>query len=400
MKNSKSALEARDLEAGFDVGPAIRRGVRATLVAMAVLSVTAPFAGAAPILSGEAYSSVLWGPAQVSTDFVEYAVDVTSTGTSSDQGYLNVVRNDGTWVVWNLAVGFEPGTRTIATQVAASLFQSGASFQTTIDTTIRAAAPIYAGGTPRTLGAPVSYQEDNGWGVTEFGPLGAPFVPPPFPPPIWDNPPGPVVWHEGMPDYNAGTNQCAPVAATNSLVWLDNKYNLDLPAPDVISEGLRQAMHTSNTVGTTFDQFLEGKKTFLDIFSPRFPIETHEVPLGTHALSNIQQELINQQDIELFIQPLIGYGGHVITLVGIQRFGPEDALISYVDPGDRKDQIQQQWVYSIGGSTAFFSGAYTQWGITYAVAESVPEPSTMVLAGLAAAALAVSSLRRRRHRRP
>lgn len=61
-----------------------------TLILAVVLS---SGAYGAPILSDESYSPVLWGPSAVSSQFVEYSVDVTSTG-SSDQGFVNVVRDD------------------------------------------------------------------------------------------------------------------------------------------------------------------------------------------------------------------------------------------------------------------------------------------------------------------
>lgn len=395
MKNSPSAREARNWAAVLNVVPAVRRRVRAILGAMALLSVTVPWAGpwaaAAPTLSGEAYAPVLWGPAQVSTDYVEYAVDVTSTGSSSDYRYLNVVRDDGTWVVWNLAVGLEPGTRRMATQVDASLFQNGASYQTTIDTTIRTTAPTYAGGTFQTLGAPVSYQEDNGWGVTEFGPLGRPPTPPHEPPPFVFPDPFPWVWHPNMPDTPQGANQCGPASAANSLSWLDQKHHWGLPTPDLIRQQLVIDMETHWLTGTTLDQFLKGKDKYVNSPIHKLPIVTHQI---STSLASIEAEMKKEQDVELFIKNLVDGGGHVVTLVGIRTFGPEHgAQIAFVDPGDRKNQIQEAWVSSTG---IIDTGVYALYEIRYAVAESVvPEPSTLTLFGIGAAALLAYGRRRR-----
>ncbi len=77
---------------------------------------------AAVLISAEAYHPIVWGPAAVSSQFVEYSVQVTSDGMPADHQFLNVVRSDGTWVVQNLPVGFETGVRAEITRDSHLLF--------------------------------------------------------------------------------------------------------------------------------------------------------------------------------------------------------------------------------------------------------------------------------------
>src|SRR4051812_2408517 len=121
----------------------------ATVITAALL---APARASATVLSMEAYQPVLWGSPAVSSQFVEYSLQVLSSGLGSDQMFANVTRDDGTWVVQNLPVGFEPGTSTLSTNIDSNLFRSGAAYQTTLSALPVLAAPGFTAGVPLALG--------------------------------------------------------------------------------------------------------------------------------------------------------------------------------------------------------------------------------------------------------
>ena len=45
-----------------------------------------------------------------------------------------------------------------------------------------------------------------------------------------------------IPNQEAGLNECAPTAASNSLQWLNTRYDLNLPAADISIEALKTAV--------------------------------------------------------------------------------------------------------------------------------------------------------------
>jgi len=309
-----------------------------------------------PILSSESYSPVYWGPSTVSSEFIEYSVDASSTG-SSDQGFVNVVRDDDTWVVQNLPVGFEPGVRKMATNIAASLFQSGASYQRIFSSRIQTVAPTFSDGVTQTLGSAVNYLAHNGYARTDAGA----FVAPGEPSNISMNF-GDIVgfsWHTGVPDLAQGKNECAPTSAANSLTWLNEKFDLGL---DKTTEEIRDIlkdldhMKTDPATGTTDANFLAGKNKFLE----GIPVNTHVIAGGPGgpSIDNILKEMEKGQDVELAMSWGNG-GGHWVTLVGIIDLGPLGAGIGFNDPDDGKNQTNWSWLDGDNGFSIRSYGTLT-----------------------------------------
>src|SRR5689334_5282274 len=90
-------------------------------ISCAILAFSVSQVNAVVSLTSGNISPVLWGSSAVSTDWLEYSVGVTSSGLPADESFLNVVGNDGSWLVQNLPVGFELGAAQMATLVPNSL---------------------------------------------------------------------------------------------------------------------------------------------------------------------------------------------------------------------------------------------------------------------------------------
>jgi hypothetical protein len=355
------------------------------------LALTIPLgAFAAPSLSGEAFRPVQWGPALVSSQFVEYSVAVSSSGGASDQGFVNVVRDDGTWVVQNLAVGFEPGTRTMATNVDSALFASGANYLTSFSTAPQAAAPVYTPGSVHLLGAAVSYLANNPAGRVGKGIFATPGLPSNVALNF-----GPVLgisYHTGMPDLAQGPNECGPTSAANSLTWLNNTFNLGLNMNTAaIRDTLKDATHmqTDPATGTTDANFVAGKNAF--VAENNLPIVTHAIGggAGGPSIASILAEMNKGQDVELAMSWGNG-GGHWVTLVGVFDLGAFGAGIAFNDPDDGKDQTNFSWLDGDNGFSIRSYGVANGGNVVdFAIAESVPEPSTCLMLGMGALVLAV-----------
>ncbi len=359
----------------------IHGALAAVVIALLVLSV--PALNAAPTLSGALFQPELSGPTQDPSQFIEYSVNVSSTGSSADQGFVNVVRNDGTWVVQNMPVGYEPGSSTISTDINSSLFVDGASYQTTVSSSPLTGVPAFVSGVVQTLStvAAVTLANDP-HGSADLGAYNGPPIPPAvvfafgnllrF------------VYHTGMPDLAQGLNECYPTAAANSVTWLNNTYNLGLALTtaqirDILKNG--NHMKTDPATGTLNTNFLSGKNSFFSPAEQNRPIDTHQILGGAGnrpTIANIVAEMVKGQDVEINIAPLGRNWGHLVTLVGVFDLGALGVGIAFNDPDDGKTQTRTAWVSADG---VIQVGAYAGSEIRFAFAESVvPEPGTMVLA--------------------
>ncbi len=348
-------------------------------------------AGALPVLSSESYSPVLWGPAAVSSQFVQYSVQVSSSGSSADQQFLNVVRSDGSWVVQNLPVGFEPGTSAVATNIDSTLFATGSTYQTTLSATPVNAAPAFSSGLAQNLAASVNYLFNDGLGETDAGA----FVKPGDPSNIALNF-GPVLmlsYHTGVPDLAQGPNECVPTATANSLTWLNDTYGLGLTQTtaqirDILKDN--NHMKTDPASGTVLQNFFDGKEKF--VAENNLRIVTHVIgggPGGRPGVANILEELKKGQDVELRVDWKDG-GAHRITVVGLVDLGILGAGFWFNDPDDNQTQTNWSWLdTNPDGTLTVRSYGATNGGNTVklGVAESVPEPGSLALVFLGMLAL-------------
>src|SRR5215210_6039875 len=123
----------------------------------AVLALAASSAHATVILTSGLVRPALWGPSATSSDWLEYSVGVNSTGLPSDENFLNVVGNDGSWLVQNLPVGYELGSSQMATLVPSLLYSPGTFYQSSVSPSPSPFMPAFVSGSPLAIGSNTSY---------------------------------------------------------------------------------------------------------------------------------------------------------------------------------------------------------------------------------------------------
>lgn len=340
--------------------------------------------------SNESFRPVVWGPGRVESNYIQYSAVFQSAGREQDRFFLNVVRSDGTWVVQNLPVGFEPGLTQIATNVSADLFRSGDTYQTIFDQSYAISAPVFdpAHAAVRVLGDPVNYLVNGGACRLGLGvfvrpgdpPLQSVVFPPPPPPP---QPPYKVVYRKGVPDVAQGPNECAPTSAANSLTWMEQEYSeIDIGLSteeirDVLKDG--EHMKTDPETGTSDADFLAGKNAFAAQFG--LPIETKAVPGGVGnapGLEEMYQALEDGSDVELSVVWLDeegkSAGGHWVTVVGmVEVEGQYGVWIN--DPDDGQEQAQFHWIDQRADGTTALRGYGGAHYLDLTIAESVVPPA-------------------------
>lgn len=326
-----------------------------------------------------------WGSPAIATDWLEYSVGVSSSGLPSDQNFLNVVGNNGTWLVQNLPIGFDIGAKQMATLVPNSLFSPSAAYESVITPSPVVSMPAFTSGFPLATGANTTYLANDPAG-------GGPDTlvdPNPAPTPgasatVGYNF-GPLLgfsWHRGMPDIQQGKDECYPTSAANSLTWL----NPGLPmTTEQIRDQLVADMKTNNGHAGTYNKdFIPGKNAF--VTRAGLQIETHAI-----TLADIIAEMNKGQDVELVITPKGKNWGHMVTLVGALNT-PFGTGLAFSDPDDgTTGQTSFLWADAAGQISR---GTYAGWELKWAWAESpIPEPTSLVL--FACAALPLIARRRR-----
>lgn len=145
--------------------------------------------------------------------------------------------------------------------------------------------------------------------------------------------------------YPEDSNGCAPAAAANSLLWLENENdNIDIPGEwrDAYKE-LRGLMKTTRKKGTNQEDFIRAKLDFIEAhnlpISVKFQSHKHKSDIASSSGNSVAdcqneankngptrdflvKELKDDEDVELFTSPIISTPadrkkiGHVVTLTG------------------------------------------------------------------------------------
>ncbi len=362
--------------------------------------------------SNESFRPVVWGPSQVESNYIQYSAVFQSAAREQDRFFLNVVRSDGTWVVQNLPVGFEPGLAQIATNISTDLFRSGDTYQTTFSTTYAVSSPAFdpAQAVTGVLGDPVNYLVNGGACRSGFGAFVRPGDPPPQlvvfpPPPPPPDPPYRFTYRKGVPDVAQGPNECAPTSAANSLTWMEQEYpEIDIGLSteeirDILKDG--EHMMTDPKTGTSDADVLSGKDAFAAQFG--LPIETKAIPGGVGnapGLEELFEALEDGSDVELSVVWLDEEGkpagGHWVTVVGmVEVEGQYGVWIN--DPDDGQKQAQFHWIDQKADGTTALRGYGGAHYIDLTIAESVVPPAPAVglfplCGGAGAVSLAMTSL--------
>lgn len=192
----------------------------------------------------------------------------------------------------------------------------------------------------------------------------------------------------GFPNQEAGKNECAPAAVSNSLTYLKDKRGLKVDDSKITIEEMKKATGwTAN--GAPLYTWWETKKKYM---------EDNKIPVTTRKITDISKliaEIDAKQDIEIIESWEVTdpndptkkkRTGHATALVGITLL--KDGRYSLDVADDRKqgeaggtDNPRTYNYDPKNGSISEVGFANTKF--EYAVVECpVPEPSTIMLLGL------------------
>jgi hypothetical protein len=366
----------------------MRRPNFAVFLLLGLLLVSSVPALADPItLSSMTFSPVQWA-SSTNNSFVEFSV--STTGGSGSPQFLNITSANNVWTVQNLPVGFEDTT--MATLIDAELFDSSKSYSASLSSDIATSAPAYVGPMTYSVGGTTTYMGNDNSGIDGAGTFTDPGL---FSDTVlsFNTPLFNFVYHTGVPDLAQGPNECGPTSAADSLTWLNDKFHLGLNmTTQQIRDALKDGGHmkTDARTGTTDPNFIAGKNTFVQ--EKTLPISTHVIRGNGNlpSFENLVKELEKGQDVELALtwKDRRG-GGHWVTLVGAidLPFGLKG--IAFNDPDDGKTQTQWSWLDPLVGGKYRVHSYGRNNVYDFAVAESIPEPGTLllVLSGMLGAGL-------------
>ncbi|QDV92224.1 hypothetical protein RAS2_33430 [Phycisphaerae bacterium RAS2] len=356
-------------------------------ICMALVAIVMSLPATAAAQSNESFRPVVWTSALIPSDLVEYSAEFQSSGESQSHFFLNVVRNDGTWVVQNLPVGYEPGLSRIATVIPASVFLTGETYHTTFlkDYAIEAPPFVADQAVIHLIGQPVNYLTNGGSCRDGYGSFADPGAAPSFPlqftaPPPPPLPPIDVTYHKGVPDLAQGPNECGPTSVANSLTWLDNEH--DSVTTNMTTAGLRDTlkdaghMMTDPNSGTSDENFLAGKQALVNELG--LPIDTTTIGGGPGSLpsgDNIKKALAEGADVELSVL-WTGGGGHWVTVVGAINFGSQCG-VWINDPDDGVEQAQFHFLDTRSDGKMSLRGYGGGNTVDLTIAEKVRPPSLL-----------------------
>ena len=255
-------------------------------------------------------------------------------------------------------------------------------------------------------------------------------------PPVWNPDPNFPDFYQKDPNVNNGGCACAPVAATDSLFWLADKYNF----PNLKTQGgatwqavtntLEGAayMNTTNDNATYSGRFAAGKAKYISDAGYANQIVQLAL-LGGNGMPPtidwIKQEVATGEDVEILIGAITDVaggaaswdGGHYVAVTGYDQnnlkiadpwtnnnnnnenlpvTGSGNTTLNFDANGGAKPNYTQMYP-RVNLQDGLFGGS--QYDIIFAaVAESpAPEPGTLLLLGSALAILV--GLRNRKLRR-
>jgi len=345
---------------------------------------------------------------------------LTTVGASS--GYLNVSTSDG-WVIQNLPVinGMSDFSADFLLPVsdgtADSSLNAAVQFSTAPLTSFTATPS-----TPFSVGS-ASFDGEGDGAAPGAGTVGAPSANS-----VSFNLAGltSLTLQLGHPNIQAARNQCAPASFANNLQWLKTTYGLAIPNANTLGlagdntlvgkldTSMLRAV-TSRTVGGGVGRLaqIQGLLQYLSnaglggVTVKNAGTVGNNVTVGTMTTQGkgaltfgfILNE-IQAGDAVQASETFANGGGHSIEITGAGSiFGANwityesDHLQTDVDPTDTLGVNQVDFSFLDGSLDLLNEGGAPQ--LQFAVAEAIPEPSSLALAGLAALALAAAAARRR-----
>jgi hypothetical protein len=202
-----------------------------------------------------------------------------------------------------------------------------------------------------------------------------------------------------IPGIKQGKNECGPVAAAQSLLWLANAKGLQgLPGQAALIAALKAAMNWTPANGVTDANFFTGKqaiaKSLQKANAPnRVVVQKGGTSQGNGTFKFIQSQLNSGEDVELSLS--FGDGtGHWVTVAGADVNGKTQQLY-FKDPLTGGNTVDS---YNLDGTTVT-GYQYARKGVPVtigiAVGESlsmVPLPTSFAMATVALVALVIFRL--------
>lgn len=136
-----------------------------------------------------------------------------------------------------------------------------------------------------------------------------------------------------------GKMGCAPSAAARSIKYLKGDSVGD---PQGIYDGLKGAMGTSPTTGTTKDNMLEGKRKYTK--QNKLKIDTKMVGWSKSGATAVMGSLNSGADVEILIKWNNQETGHAAMVTSITKIDKDHFEVKYVDDptqGDGKAENQE-----------------------------------------------------------
>jgi len=122
---------------------------------------------------------------------------------------------------------------------------------------------------------------------------------------------------EDFPNQQCGKKECAPAAVSNSLQYLNKKYNLKMKNADISIAKMKEAVGFVAGSGSPLDTWWELKKKYMEDNSKNYPITTRQ----TTDISELADDIDNGQDVEIQ-ESWVKNGtrtGHTSALIGIEK---------------------------------------------------------------------------------
>lgn len=190
------------------------------------------------------------------------------------------------------------------------------------------------------------------------------------------------VYNQNVPDLpgrQGHPNECFPVAAANSILWLAQKHNMTetLPATtDGLLDQIDQAVGYDPNSGTDDTNMISGKDAFAR--STGLPLESQKIENTTDngastLFGNIEQALKEGKDVELIIKRKTSATGtsdlgHAVTVVGAYTKGKKKYIVVH-DVLTRNGND----TYEVGrnGKVKGYSALSGDWYVEFIITESI-----------------------------
>lgn len=168
---------------------------------------------------------------------------------------------------------------------------------------------------------------------------------PPNPTLVGGEPAGTSIQRKNFPNQEAGVNECIPVAASNSLQWLNRRYKLGLDPTLISIAAMKTALGWLPT-GTPGEWWTRKNKYLSD---NQIPISTANV---SRTIDDLVKAMKNGCDVELVV------GKHAVAVTGVtQQANGNYAVIvaNDVDQGKADGRVSE--VLTFNTATKTFAGA-------------------------------------------